>query len=197
MSFWGGVKKGLGAVGDVAKKVAPLTTFIPGVGPVAAGLIGAAGAGLGKLNDENVTLGNTLGGMAGYGALGYGGAKGLDALHLGGAAGGLMPKSPGIMPTPNQGGGGMDFKDWLALGTAGAGALAGGYGAYQQGKQGDAELAESKRRYDQDFAFGQQQYADQRADLAAELERKRRSGVALNPMLAGLLGRSQAVQMGS
>lgn len=194
MSFFGkighGLKKVGGAVGDVVKVASPLATFIPGVGPVAAGLIGAGAGALGTLNDDDASVGGALKGAAGYGALGYGGAKGLDALHLGGA-GGASSAASGLMGGAGDAIGsaksGMDLKDWLTLGTAGAGALAGAYGDYQSGKQNDAAMAEDTRRYDQEFAEGQKRYGDQRADIDFDRDRRRRSGVAINPLVAGLL----------
>lgn len=64
-----GLKKIVGGIGDVVKKAAPLAALIPGVGPVAAAAIGAAGGLLGNLNDDDGfrgALGDVLlGGLAG------------------------------------------------------------------------------------------------------------------------------------
>jgi hypothetical protein len=76
-----------GGLGDIAKFAAPVAAFIPGVGPLAAAGIGAGGAALGKLNDKNVTAGNTFGDMAKFGA--WGGIGGYGAQQLGNASGGL------------------------------------------------------------------------------------------------------------
>lgn len=193
---WKGV---LGKIGDIGKKVAPLATFIPGVGPVVAGLAGAGFAGLGKLNDQGATFGNTLGSMAGYGLGGYAGAKAIDrfaptswtgatrgAPSVGGGVGGAAVSQAANGLKGAGGGGGMDLKDWLALGTAGVGAAGAAFGGYKQGQSEDALNAENKRQFDVGQAWKEKTYGDTRADLAAELERKRRSGVALNPLVAGL-----------
>ena len=192
-------KKVGGGIGDIAKKAAPFATFIPGVGPVAAGLIGAGGAALGTLNDDDPSLGGALGSMAGHGLGGYGGAKALDygaGKFGGGAAGGLMGAGAG--GAAGAGGGGMDWKDWLTLGTGVAGAGASIYGGYQDGKAADADRAESSKRYADATAFRDRSYGDERADLQFGRDQNRRSGMALNPMLAGLLGnRGQSTQMES
>lgn len=88
----------LGGIGDVAKKVSPLASLIPGVGPLLAAGVGAGGALMGKLNDKHVTLGNTLGSVLGGAAIGGLGGYGVDKLQglsaangggLGGAASGI------------------------------------------------------------------------------------------------------------
>src|SRR5690606_4456117 len=78
-----GLKKIVGGIGDVVKKAAPLATLIPGVGPVAAAAIGAAGGLLGQLNDDD----------------GFRGALGDVLLGgLAGGAGGLaLDKLPGVL----------------------------------------------------------------------------------------------------
>jgi hypothetical protein len=84
-----GVGSVLGKVGDVAKVASPLVSFIPGVGPLLAAGIGAGAGALSKLNDKHVTLGNTLGSVAGGAAIGGLGGLGIDKLQgLAGANGG-------------------------------------------------------------------------------------------------------------
>jgi hypothetical protein len=82
MGLWDSIKgvgkKVLGGIGDVAQKVAPLATFIPGVGTLASGLIGAGGGLLGQLNDEDPSVGGALKNAAIGGAWGYGGSKLID-----------------------------------------------------------------------------------------------------------------------
>lgn len=95
MSLWGSVKGVLGKVGDVAKVASPLASFIPGVGPLLAAGIGAGAGALSKLNDKHVTLGNTLGSIAGGAALGGLGGFGVDkfqglAAANGGGLGGAV-----------------------------------------------------------------------------------------------------------
>lgn len=173
-----GIGSALGAVGDIGKKVAPLASFIPGVGPLAAAGIGAASAGLGKLNDKKVTLGNTLGSVAGGAALGGAGGYAIDKLQglsgangggLAGAARGIMggggasppAGGPAAATQPRSGIGG-------ALGTI-ASTLGGGNGAENQlralgllGSAGGAYLA--GRSEDQTNQFNQDQvtYARER-----------------------------------
>lgn len=94
----------LGGLGDVAKVAAPIAAFIPGVGPLAAAGIGAAGGALGTLNDKNKSLGSALGQGALFGGLGYGAGKlagsnatfgqgitnALNGLTKAGGAGGVL-----------------------------------------------------------------------------------------------------------
>jgi len=76
MSF---IKDLLGGIGDVGKFISPLLG-LTGVGiPLAAGIGGASGL-LGKLNDEDQSLGSVLGGGATGAALGGLGALGGRAL---------------------------------------------------------------------------------------------------------------------
>lgn len=138
MSIFGKIGHGLkavgGAVGDVAKRAAPLATFIPGVGPVAAGIIGVGGGLLGKLNDQNVTLGGTLKDAAIGGATGYGGARLLDRF-LPNQTGNGIPGVGGMSgPTMHQGPGGIQWADPNTLGhinqpqSGGLGGTIGGVG---------------------------------------------------------------------
>lgn len=98
MGLFKSLGKVVGGAGDLLKKASPLASFIPGVGPIAAAGLGAVGALAGKANDKHVTLGNTLGSMAGGAALGGIGGYGIDKLQgmasggagLGGVAKGLF-----------------------------------------------------------------------------------------------------------
>lgn len=103
-------KKLFGGIGDIAKKVAPLANFIPTVGPIAAGAIGAAGGALGTLNDEGgFNLGRAardaaIGGGTGYGAGALkgalGGSKIGGSFNLGDilkSAGGWAMKNPELL----------------------------------------------------------------------------------------------------
>lgn len=87
MGLFGTLKGIVGGVGDVVKKASPLAAFIPGVGAPLAAAIGAGGALLGKANDKHVTIGNTLGSMAGGAAMGGIGGYGIDKLQSGGIGG--------------------------------------------------------------------------------------------------------------
>jgi len=68
------LEKVVGGIGDVVKFAAPLATLIPGVGPLAAAGIGAAGGLLGNLNDDDgfrgalgdILLGGLAGGAGGF-----------------------------------------------------------------------------------------------------------------------------------
>jgi hypothetical protein len=53
------------------------------------------------------------------------------------------------------------------------------------------------KSYADQTGFRDRAYGDERADIDWDRERRRRSGVAMNPLVAGLLGRSGAVQMES
>lgn len=87
---WGWLKKGLGAIGDVAKFAAPALNFIPGVGTLAAAGIGAAGGMLGQLNNENPSWKSGLkeGAISGIGTYGFG--KGMDAYNAANPGGSLL-----------------------------------------------------------------------------------------------------------
>lgn len=126
MGLFKSIGKFVGGVGDVVKKVSPLASFIPGVGPLAAAGLGAVGGLAGKLNDKNVTLGNTLGSMAGGAALGGVGGYGIDKLQGLSAAngGGIAGAARGLF-----GGGGGAASN---IATAAAGNAAGGGGLLQQ-----------------------------------------------------------------
>jgi hypothetical protein len=102
MGFFGSIKNALGKIGDVAKVASPLASFIPGVGPLLAAGIGAGGAALGKLNDKNVTFGNTLGSVAGGAAMGGLGGYGIDKLQ-GAASGGQGLAGVGRLLMGNKG----------------------------------------------------------------------------------------------
>lgn len=83
----------LKAVGGAVKKLAPLTVFIPGVGPVLAGAIGAAGS---------LASGDSLGKAVVSGVTDYAGAKVLSGAKAALAARGAA----GAVPAAASGGGG-------------------------------------------------------------------------------------------
>lgn len=141
----------LGGIGDVAKTIAPGLVLIPGVGPIAAGAVGAAGGALGKVNDKRAD--GTYAGLGlkaglGYGVGGYLGGMGIDKMS-GGVNGIAGAKSLlGGIPTarttsavdPRTGmvttaGGGMSggLLDWLKQNPELA---LGGLGAVMNARQG-------------------------------------------------------------
>lgn len=102
-----GLKAGLGFVGDVGKKVAPVVGLVPGIGTLAAAGIGAGSslasdAGHGR----SISLGNALksGAMGAAGGLAGGALKGIGAgsklAPLKNLAGGLVSKIAGGKSAP-------------------------------------------------------------------------------------------------
>jgi hypothetical protein len=96
--MWKKLKKGIGKLGGLAKKVAPFTAFIPGVniGVGAAALLGGLGGAAEKWS-QGGRAGDVLGAGAKYGALGgagnWAGGKGKDFImgrlgQMGGGEGG-------------------------------------------------------------------------------------------------------------
>lgn len=96
------------------------------------------------------------------------------------------------------GGGGTDWMDWANLGLGVVGTGAGIYGDYKAGRMADEQLEEDVRRYNEGAEFRNRAYADQtafrdrsygdeRADIEFGRDQNRRSGMALNPLVAGLL----------
>ena len=116
------IGKGLGAIGDIAKKAAPIVGLVPGVGTLAAAGLGAVGGGLGTLNDPGANFGNFLGNTAGGAA---GGA-------LGGLAGGALGGIGGL------GGGGTlgTIGNIAQIGSAALGTI---QGARQQGQANELQ----------------------------------------------------------
>lgn len=90
----GKFKEGLNDIGDAASDVAPAVAWVPGVGPIAAGALGAGGRFLEEATDNDKGI-NALG-VLGSGAAGYGSGK------LAGQVGGLS----GIGKFLGLGGGG-------------------------------------------------------------------------------------------
>lgn len=188
-------KKVGGAVGDVAKRAAPLATFIPGVGPVAAGIIGVGGGLLGKLNDQNVTFGNTLRDAAIGGVTGYGGARLIDRFAPGrigqwaNAPGGGLPARPGDISSalpPGMRSGSVPGISRLSL-PAGAGPGGGGpggdgggfdWGRLLQGVGKYAPLALGAAG-----AFQNAQQATQNRELTQEQIQQARDAIARQRML--------------
>jgi hypothetical protein len=127
--FLGFLGDALGWVGDLGKKLAPAAAFIPGVGWVGAAALGAGSALLGKMNDEDVTLGNTLGSMAGGAA--WGGLGGMGAQGIANAAG----KAGGLSGIPGAVGG------WISSNPVEAAQLGlAGYSAISNAqRQGEAD----------------------------------------------------------
>lgn len=152
MGFGKFLKGVAGGVGDVAKFAAPALTFIPGVGPVAAGLVGAAGGALGTLNDRDeegnerqFNFGRALKHAAGHGVGSYGAARFAEApkqfaTDLGGMAGRVgdffSDKDKGM--------------NRLAMAGMGLGAASNMYGARQMGRAEDQMMGD--RRDDQLWA---------------------------------------------
>lgn len=191
MSLWDKIKgvgkSVLGGVGDVAKRVAPLATFIPGVGPIAAGLIGAGGGLLGQLNDEDASWGGAFKDAAIGGATGYGGAKLIDRFAPGqlgqwanGTGGGGIPGVGGMpsggqqyattpdgirYPTdlsPMAGGGGMGGgTDW--------GKILGAAGKYAPLAMGAAGAFQNAQNATQNRELTQEQIAQARAAIERQI----------------------------
>lgn len=127
----------LSGVGKFLKKAAPLAAFIPGVGPIAALGIGAAGGALGSaLDHDNVLAGAAQGGLgAGVGKLAKGALPSLTGGGMDSASESAdLLRSAGVDPgtiaslTGGQSGGGLGslFKnplDIAKLGIAGAGLI--------------------------------------------------------------------------
>jgi hypothetical protein len=103
-----GLKSSVKGTGNFVSKAAPLATFIPGVGPLAAGALGAVGALAGGKNIGQAAL-SGLGGFAG--------AKGIDKLAgmVGGAVGSAATGIPSAATQAGQAGA-------AAMGVPGAGA---------------------------------------------------------------------------
>lgn len=93
-------KKVWGGAGDIAKVAAPFATLIPGVGPLLAAGLGAAGGALGTLNDpKGMRLGTAVPGALKYGAIGGAGGYGVEK-----GAGALGRLLKGGMPAPGAAG---------------------------------------------------------------------------------------------
>jgi len=87
-------------LGNALKNVSPLAFLIPGIGPMAAAGLGAAGSALGRGIQHGANLGDILKQGAQGGSMAYGGAQGLGALKAAfapssSAAGTLAAQSPG------------------------------------------------------------------------------------------------------
>lgn len=100
------VKHNRDFAGNALKNIAPLSFLIPGVGPLAAAGLGAAGSALGRGIQHGSNLGNILKQGAEGGAMAYGGAQGMNALKAaftpGSSAAGTVAQSmPGMSVTPS------------------------------------------------------------------------------------------------
>lgn len=155
MGFWDSLKKGAGFVGDIASRAAPFATFIPGVGPVVAAGLGAGGALMGQLNDEDGFHGAITDVLKG-GAIGGAGAFGLDkAMPLlqgipgvggvvnaagGAGGGGILDAAKGFL----SGGDGWDVGDVGKIAGAAGGIFGAkkGYDAYKQSGKDSARSRE-------------------------------------------------------
>lgn len=170
----GGFSKVAGAVGDVGKKVAPLTAFIPGVGPVVAAGLTAATNAMGKLNDEG-----GLGGtkvfkdiIAPAGAT-YVGAKAMQGQGgFGKIAGGLgdgdgkfgfgdITSAAGKIFGGADGAFGID--DLIKVGTAGVGL----YQGVKAGQQASSDSNRARNLVEQAIARSTEAANAQRAEFAA------------------------------
>lgn len=104
MSIFGGIgkaiKKGVGFVGDVAKKAAPFAGLIPGVGTLAGGAMGVLGsAGSDFGHGKKFDLGGALKSGAMGAASGFGGSKllgGKGFMGIGNAIKGAQAVVPGV-----------------------------------------------------------------------------------------------------
>jgi len=74
------VKHNRDFAGNALKNIAPLSFLIPGVGPLAAAGLGAAGSALGRGIQHGGNLGNILKQGVEGGSMAYGGAQGLGAV---------------------------------------------------------------------------------------------------------------------
>lgn len=126
MSLWGSIKgvgkKVLGGIGDVAKYAAPVAAFIPGVGPLAAGVMGLGGGLLGQLNDKDPSLGAGLkqGLISGTTAYGLGKMGGQGTSFLGNAGNAI--KGVGNQILNPYGGGVAGLPGMATAGMYGSGA---------------------------------------------------------------------------
>lgn len=146
-------RKLAGGIGDVAKIVAPGLVFIPGVGPVAAAAVGAAGGAMGTLNDKQGTNpGRALKNALGYGAGTYAGTR-----MMGAGSGGKLNPGAALQNLLDSGGGAVDWltdKDHpsraaLTLGGVQAGlGFLGGRAADRQEADQIAYGRERNERYD-------------------------------------------------
>lgn len=164
MGFWKSVKKAVGDIGDVGKRLAPGLAFIPGVGPVAAGAVGGLSALAGNLNDDDGFKGALGDTMAGAGA-GYLGAKGIGAMRNPGGFGAGIKAAVGGKGM----GGALDFftdeKQGLArtnLLMSGIGAGASAYGARQAGAVEDRRMDRDDE--DRDYLRQRQRQTDPARD---------------------------------
>lgn len=114
MSIFSGIgkaiKKGVGFVGDVAKKAAPFAGLIPGVGTLAGaglGALGSAGSDFGhsrKFDLGGALKSGALGGLSGFAGSKLLGGKGF--MNIGNAIKGAQAMTPGagemaVGPAPN------------------------------------------------------------------------------------------------
>lgn len=85
------------SLGSVAKTVAPVASFIPGIGPLASAAIGAGGAALAGDNRQSILQSGLMGGLGSLGIGALGGSGGLSGIlgGLGGILGGGQQVPPG------------------------------------------------------------------------------------------------------
>lgn len=157
-------------IGGVVKKAAPLAALIPGVGPLAAGAIGALGS---------AAHGDSVGQVVGSGITGYGGAK-----LIGAAKGALAARGAAGAAGAAAGGGGAAVAP--VAGAAGGGGGIGGLvgGALDYAKKNPQVIA---------GALGAINAAGQQAKGANAVDRA--SGIALSDYNQTNPLRQRAVQM--
>ena len=127
---WGGLWKGIKDVGKFALKAAPVAAaFIPGIGPLAAGGIGALSGALSKKWDGG-SWGDALNSGIKSGIGSYAGRKGVMGASKGfsDATGGIMSKLEGALGGVT-GEGGLGMEDLIKLGGSYAAAEAAGGGS--------------------------------------------------------------------
>jgi hypothetical protein len=156
-------KKVLGGIGDAAKFAAPALNFIPGVGPIAAGVVGGLGGLAGELNDaDGFNLGEGLTAGLGSGLAAYGLGRSMGAARgAGGAATAAAPGRGGLAGIGNSlagssGGGWANVaQDALGFARQNPGLVLGGLGAVTSAlgsARNDGMESGALRSLEQDYA---------------------------------------------
>lgn len=142
------------SIGSVAKTVAPVASFIPGIGPIASAAIGAGGAALSGDNRQSILQSGLMGGLGSLGVGALTGGGGLSSIlgGLGGLFGGGQQVPPGgykigttvydangnIVSDSMASGGGGFLSGLGSLLQGGLGSLLGGGSTAAGGAQGGA-----------------------------------------------------------